>query len=300
MSKSFGKNLISFVLIFVMVFSVMPSNVFTIENEIFVIEEINSPFYGMMESVDLNEYFDISMLQSDTVFEGMAAESDFSNVFTDTVYGGIAAAQSQELGTQRYTVLVLDASHSSGFSVGGQTVFTANTALAYVKTAATRFVEQVRHADGDNYVAVVIYRGSTATTVMPFTTDTGLLRSSIASIQSSGTTRSVDAGLYRAYSLLTEIDNPNAIKNVVLFSTGMTNDGPHSYTGRYDFNTIGSSWIRLNTGIPLFSYANAAYEVARHIDSIANIYSVGLFQCFEGIPDSVYEIVQFFKLSALD
>lgn len=200
---------------------------------------------------------------------------------------------------ERYTVLVLDTSASSDFlDSSGRVFYTADTAIEYVKTSAKKFIESVQNADGTNYVAIVEYKGSRANVVSPFSTDLTALSSSIDDLYAYGGTRNVAAGLQQADQLIEEIDNPDAIKNVVLFTTGMTNDGEYSYDGHYDENTVGSSWRRNDTQVRLYAYSNIAYSVAESLKNEATLYSIGLFQTMQEMPDEGKEVVQFFKLFA--
>lgn len=67
---------------------------------------------------------------------------------------------------QRYTVLVLDTSASSSFlDSSGSVFYTADTAVEYVKSSAKKFIEGVHSANGTNYIAIVSYKGATATVV---------------------------------------------------------------------------------------------------------------------------------------
>lgn len=198
---------------------------------------------------------------------------------------------------QRYNVLVLDTSASSSFlDSSGNIFYTADTAIDYVKASAKKFIEGVQKADGTNYVAIVEYKGSTANVVSEISTDFVSLNAAIDGLYASQNTRNVVAGLQKADTLINEISNPKAIKNVVLFTTGMTNDGEYSYDGHYNEDTIGSEWRRSDTQVRLYAYSNAAYAMAETLKSKATVYSVGLFQMMENMPEEGLEIVQFFKL----
>ena len=198
---------------------------------------------------------------------------------------------------QRYNVLVLDTSASSSFlDSSGNIFYTADTAIDYVKASAKKFIEGVQKADGTNYVAIVEYKGSTANVVSEFSTDFVSLNAAIDGLYASQNTRNVAAGLQKADTLINEISNPKAIKNVVLFTAGMTNDGEYSYDGHYNEDTIGSEWRRSDTQVRLYAYSNAAYAMAETLKSKATVYSVGLFQMMENMPEEGLEIVQFFKL----
>ncbi|MEK4045135.1 S-layer homology domain-containing protein [Paenibacillus sp. FSL H8-0048] len=201
----------------------------------------------------------------------------------------------------RYSVLVLDTSASSSFvDSKGRVFYTADTAIDYVKTSAKKFIEATQVADGTNYVAIVSYKGSQASVVSPFSTDVKALGTAIDSIYASSNNRNVAAGLQAADKLISEISEPSAVKNVVLVTTGMTNDGKSNYNGHYDESTVGSKWRRMDTEIRLYAYANVAYEAAEALKQKATLNTIGLFQTFEGMPEEGKEVAQFFKLSALD
>lgn len=204
-----------------------------------------------------------------------------------------------QLTTERYTVLVLDTSASSDFlDSSGNVFYTADTAIDYVKASAKKFIEAVQAADGTNYVAVVEYKGTEANIVSPFSSDLASLSSSIDKLQATGGTRNLAAGLQLAEQLIDQVENPDAIKNTVLFTTGMTNEGDYSYEGHYDENTVASNWQRTDTGVRLYAYSNVAYSAAESLKNKASLYSIGLFQTMQEMPDAGKEIVQFFKLFA--
>lgn len=208
---------------------------------------------------------------------------------------------------KRYTVLVLDTSSSSSFlGSNNQEIYNADTAIDYVKMASSSFLSNISYAPGNNYVAVVSYNDTTATVVSDFTTDYNQLTSNINNIDAYSNTRSIAAGLLAANNLLSSVDEMSSddysiIKNVVLFTTGMTNEGDYSYSGRYDSDVIGSNWRNLDTQVRLYAYANAAHSQADIIkNNNITLYTIGLFQTMEGMPDEGKDIVEFFKLTTSD
>lgn len=213
----------------------------------------------------------------------------------------IAYAAETDEQVQRYTVLVLDTSSSSTFiGSGGQEIYTADTAIEYVKKASSRFLDNISGASGDNYVAVVSYKDS-ATTVSNFTQDYDVLKNKINNLYASSNTRSIASGLEYANTLLQDITDEKAIKNVVLFTTGMTNAGDYSYSGQYDENTVGSSWHRTDTQVRLYAYANSACAQADLLkEKDIGVYTIGLFQTMEQMPEEGQDVVSFFKLTAND
>ena len=202
-------------------------------------------------------------------------------------------------GTKQYTVLVLDTSSATTFTSNGNDIYRADTAIEYVQMASCRFLDSISKASGENYIAVVSYK-DTATTVSGFTQDFSYLKREINSLYASGS-ESIADGLETAGSLLDEIGDENAFKNVVLFTTGMTSAGDYSYSGRYDGNTIGSSWKKTSTGVKIYAYANAAWEQARILkEKNVGVYTIGLFQTMEGMPEKGQSIAAFFRLLTSD
>ena len=202
---------------------------------------------------------------------------------------------------ERYTVLVLDTSSSSGFGdSSGNVFYIADTAIDHVKAASKKFIDDVQSEDGLNKVAIVSYDGTTSTVVSPFSTDLEGLKDNIDKLYAKNGIRSVEAGLLAADELINGITNPNAKKNVILFTTGMTNAGSYSYSGHYDSTTIGSGWYRNDTGVRLYAYANTAYAAAELLKSKCTVYTIGLFGAMDDMPEQGRDVVQFFKLCASD
>jgi uncharacterized repeat protein (TIGR02543 family) len=110
----------------------------------------------------------------------------------------------------------------------------------------------------------------------------------------------VASGLTEANTLINSVSDPTAIKNVVLFTTGMTSEGNYDYDGHYDENTIASNWVRSDNNVKLYAYANEAYKAAEIVKKNATLHTIGLFQTLEDIPEEGREIMLFFKLCALE
>lgn len=199
----------------------------------------------------------------------------------------------------RYTVLVLDTSGTASFQDrNGSVFYTADTAVTYVKQAASKFLEDVLDANGTNYVAVVSFK-STAQVVSSFSTDSNSIKNKVNSLSASGTTRDISAGLAKAQTLLSAIPNgENVKKNVVLFTTGMTNHGSYNYSGKFDSTTVGSNWQRMDTGVKLYAYANNAISVAETLKNDATLYTLGLFKTYASMPTQGKDVVELFKLTA--
>lgn len=162
---------------------------------------------------------------------------------------------------KRYSVLVLDVSDTASF-IGehGETIYTAPSAIEYVKQSANSFLMDLINAKGENYVAVVSFN-ETATVVSDFTDDIDSVTKEVNDLVASDKVRDINTGLAKANMLLDSIET-DAVKNVVLVTTGMTNAGESDYDGKYSEETIGSEWRRMDTDIRLYAYANAALKTA--------------------------------------
>ena len=199
-----------------------------------------------------------------------------------------------------YTVLVLDASGTHSFYSGNTLIYTADSAIDEVKTAASNFSEALLGLNNNHYVAVVSYKGS-ATTVSDFTQDSDELISSINNISNNGDESvNVASGLDMAHSLLSAVTDENAVKNVIVFTTGLTNTGSYTSSGPYDTSTPGSAWYNRSTRVYLYRYANSAIKSAQVLHQYANVYSVGLFETWDDMPSKGEEIVSFFKMFTED
>ena len=164
-------------------------------------------------------------------------------------------------GVTRYTVLVLDVSGSM-----------AGEPIKALRTAAKRFCEQVfQDAVSTNYVALVTY--STYTYVnCGFTNDLDTLIYAADALYQSGTTNT-EGGLRLADALLAEIpDDPKTVKNIILMSDGMPNEGAYINSGPYSLYDY-----FYNT------HANAAFSTAEEIKGKGTyIYTLGFFHSLSG------------------
>ena len=197
----------------------------------------------------------------------------------------------------RNIVLVLDESGPTSFTSGGKTIYTANSAVEYVKDAAKKFINNTLQSGGNQQVAVVSYHKS-ATVQQNFTNDKQSLLDAVDKLYAHDkNATSITAGLEKANYLL---QNAVGEKNVVIFSTGFSNQGNHLDNGHYNSDTVGSNWYNTSTNIHLYKYANYAHTIADEIKQYAKIYSVGLFQTMEGMPQKGQNIAEFFRLFAKD
>ena len=212
-----------------------------------------------------------------------------------------ASANEKDNSKKQYTVLVLDTSNEASFlDWSGSVFYTAPTAIEYVKKAASKFLANLSLSVDENHVAIVSYK-DTATIVSDFSNDFEKLNADIKKLYASSDTRDISAGLSVAQTLLNKINDSSVNKNVVLFTTGMTNAGNYSYDGYFDENTVGSNWYRADNGIHLYAYANYAFDVASNIKSSgATLYTIGLFQTMNEIPELGKDIAEFFQLTSCE
>ena len=198
-----------------------------------------------------------------------------------------------------YTVLVLDAGGTVTFSSGGTQIYKADSAIEYVKAAASTFLLDVIKAKGENYVAVISYN-TEATIVSDFSDDLDAVRDKVNGVKASGR-RNIAAGLKAADDLLSQIpDDANVKKSVVLFTTGNTDSGSYSSSGHYNSGTIASNWRNTNTGVNLWKYGNVAYSTAAELKQHADLYVIGLFQTMDGMPQKGQDVATFFRILARD
>lgn len=199
---------------------------------------------------------------------------------------------------KRYTLLLLDNSMSRDFlDYNGAIMYTADTALPYVKEAAKKFLENIKNDLEDNYIAIVSYGDNKI--ISEFTDDEDSLLEAIDSLYNTGEPN-VYNGFTLAEQLIDSISDENAIKNVILFTTGMTSGGEYSYTGHYNSSIVGGNWQNTGTGVRLYAYANSAYAAAEALKEKCTIYTIGLFNTLEDMPEQGRNVVQFFKLCACD
>ncbi|MCM1186213.1 MAG: cellulose binding domain-containing protein [Lachnoclostridium sp.] len=199
---------------------------------------------------------------------------------------------------KRYTVLVLDTSSAVEFGPEDATIYRAEAPLPYVQKASKKFIEDLSGESGVNYVAIVSFNTGTSQVVSQFTKDKSTLLRAVDSLKAYGD-HDIHRALTAAEQLLDDVPQ-DAIKNVVLFTTGMVGAGEYNYTGHYNASTVGSNWLDNGSGIHLYAYANAAYEAAEKLKEKCTVYSIGLFQVLEDMPEAGRNVAKFFKLLTCD
>lgn len=159
----------------------------------------------------------------------------------------------------RYTVLVLDTSGS----MRGNPATKQNI-------AATKFCESILAAKGINKVAIISLNTSSSV-VCKFTDELNELKECINSLYASGGTN-INQALEVAGQLLDEIqETDKTIKNIVLCSDGLPEDGKTTTEGPYtssDYN--------------YYSYANYCYNTATTLKVKNYIYTLGFFHSLSG------------------
>lgn len=137
----------------------------------------------------------------------------------------------------RYNVLILDASGS----VRGK-------ALKREKEAAKRFLKTVLNAEGDNYFALISL-STKAKVICNFTDNYDTLAKAVNGMTAKGGTNMNQAFL-QANQLLSGVKSGDkVIKNVVLCSDGLPEDGAKAAKGRYKAKNH-----------KFYKYANAVYK----------------------------------------
>lgn len=197
----------------------------------------------------------------------------------------------------RYTVVLLDTERTFDLTYGGETIYSVTTPIETIKQAAKKFVEQIQTADGTNYLAIVSY-SNVAVVETDFTTDTSKLNSSISDIEIAGQWANINDAFKKADMLLDGVNDPNASKNIVLFTQGIPTEGEYSTGSRYSNDDL--SWIRNDNSVKLYQYANAAYNTAASLMKKYNVYSIGLFQSFGSVPEEGRPVLNFAKKFSSD
>ena len=166
----------------------------------------------------------------------------------------------EPVGGTREVVLVLD---SSGSMQG--------TPMTAMKTAAKKFCDQLLSAEGYNKVSIVVY-SSSVMKVLDFTSEPDEARTFINSLSAGGGTN-IYSGLYRAKQILDESANETAVKNIVMLTDGMPENGPTLYSGKY--NDLGPSYS--------YRYGNYLYDYFNNnLKDGYNVYSLGFFHALSG------------------
>ncbi len=158
--------------------------------------------------------------------------------------------------TVRDTVLILDDSGSMEGEPMDKLIDSAN-----------KFCESVLGSTGTNRVAVITY-STVAELKCNFTNDMSTLKSAFNDMDEYGMTNIYDA-LTIANDLLSK-SNAN-VKNIVLMSDGLPNEGSTSSSGKYTYSDYDG-----------YDYANAVYNQAVSYHPNYYIYTLGFFHNIYG------------------
>ncbi|MBQ6018142.1 MAG: VWA domain-containing protein [Clostridiales bacterium] len=207
--------------------------------------------------------------------------------------------------SERYTILVLDVSGPEEFFINNNTeTYISDSSIEDVKSSAKKFLDAANTSLSHNQIAIVTY-AEEAEIVSDFTDDISALINKLDDIQEkTKEARSIEAGLVCAKDLMDKVTADNAIKNILLCTTGLTSCGNYSYSGQYNKNTVASTWQNIDTRVKLYAYANVAIDAANSLkETDTAIYVIGLFNPIEAsIPDksTLNNVKEFFRLTAHD
>ena len=169
---------------------------------------------------------------------------------------------------KRYTVLLLDVSPSMDGTPG-----MVSTPKLNMKKAAIKFCDSVLKDKSKNYIAIVPYGYDVYPTYgTTFTNNKKDLENSISNLPSiSGT--GTDRALKYADNLLASLKNENGlVKNIILLSDGMPNEGERTKNGKYKY-----------TDHYYHEYANTCYNTAEALKNKRyRLYTLGFFHSLEG------------------
>ena len=214
---------------------------------------------------------------------------------------GIVAAEEKTSQPSRYTILIIEANTGTRYWSDGEVIYTAYSALKEIKNAAIDFVEQALEHDSNHKIAIISYN-SDVYVKSSFSNNERQLKSAINGCSNSKN-NNIEAALSKANAMLDEIKEKNALKNVVVFSSGKPDggeSGSYDYdSGPYTVNTVASDWHNIDTKIHYYAYANAALKQADLIKEKATLYSIGLYSAYDGAPEA-FPPLQFFKKFAQD
>ena len=217
----------------------------------------------------------------------------------------------------KFTVLLLDNSGPINFTFPAdffalrlfETTYTSDSAIDEVKKAANSFLKGITEFE-NNYIAIVKYSNE-AEVVCDFTNNMDILKKSLDKIVANGDENNSDgdgpniaSALNCAKGLFNKITNPNAVKNIVLCTTGLTINGEYSETGKYspDDENVPATWQNTDTKVKLYKLANTAVSTADKIkESGVNIYTLGIFKPIESVlPNDGKKLANFFRTTAKD
>jgi len=201
-------------------------------------------------------------------------------------------------GTVRYTVLLLDTELDfEMYDEYDYLLYLVDTPVDTIKKAAHGFTKQLLDAAGQNYIAVLTY-SSSVKVECGFTDSESTLTRALNGISEGGQWADINSALKKADALLSEVQTPDAEKNIVLFTQGINFEGSHSESGVYSEDDC--TWQRMDNEVAAYAYSNVTYKTAKNLHKKYNVYSIGLFQSFAGLPLDGMNLLNFAKRFASD
>ncbi len=265
MKKRFIAMLLVFFMLFSMDFSVAhATSKVSISKNSFTIEvgktyKLNALVNGKKVTADAWASSDTSVatVNQDGLVKAKAAGSTVITAIVEgtSVESLVSVVKKSTVKTKRYNVLILDISGSM-----------EGTPLKREKEAAKRFCKTVLNTDGANYIALVTLNASSKVTC-EFTTSLSKLEKAIDKVTASGGT-DMNTAFKKAGNLLDKIkDNKNTMKNIILCSDGIPQNGSKSSSGKYK-----------SSDHEYFNYANTVYKTDSSLKKKGYfIYALGFF-----------------------
>ena len=164
-----------------------------------------------------------------------------------------------------------------------------------------------RQAATHSKVAIVAYAGESYV-VSGFTNDLNELYAKIDAITVPSLPEdnvwdecagNIVPALQEADRLLSQIAD-DSIKNVVVFSSGITNPKHSTKPARYRGRADNWWFIGHMMEINLYEGANSVYEQAKILQGKYNVYSIGIFQNYKSAPSSMSNAIELLRDTVRD
>ena len=271
---SLRKRILSWFIITVMIFGVLPYDAIaaeeTLPNEITANQQVPKESESdnlEFESNDIvengiNNATPIAGHESYGDEVGRASSYSLDSYTLNTVSQNTGNVLGDNAGNvTRDIVLVLD----NSISMEG-------TPLANLKESAIKFCTSVLSADGTNRVAIVAYDTDIAITTS-FTNSLDTLSSSINAMDGEGSWTNITIGVQKADELF-KTSSSASIKNIVVMTDGVPTAGPYNSIGQYTYEDYSGTH---NADHFVFEYANVLYDTMTSLFEKYNIYTLGFF-----------------------
>ena len=246
-------------------------------------------------SISCDIEWDVGSDEGDTSEEDMLnrSEINYMKVNDEETFSTYSSGSDYSNNATTYTVLLLDIESAHNMlTYNGEYLCTIGSPVEQVKAAALKLIDQIKLTRGTTHVAIVTFCQNVRV-VQNFTTDYYTMRKAIENISADTAWTDVNGAFKKADELLSSVSEANADKNIVLFTQGVPYAGEYSSSGRYTINDC--SWKRKDNNIYAYQYSNSAYATAEALKAKYNIYSVGLYQSYEGIPEQGQSMLNFAK-----